>query len=139
MKEEGEEREKEREIHDWKEEKENSESYPEWKKERGVDLRKREISTSFSPARNHLECSRATSSRRIKVLFWGENSLNVAVARKMASLSGNFSVNRDREESFSIRPPCLSTTGRYNEIRLPLPWQASLKGTASEVTRDGAR
>lgn len=53
-----------------KEEKENSESYPEWKKERGVDLRKREISTSFSPARNHLECSRATSSRRIKVFFW---------------------------------------------------------------------
>lgn len=71
--------------------------------------------------------------------FLGENSLNIAVARKMASLSGNFSVNRDREESFSIRLPCLSTTGRYNEIRLPLPWQASLKETASEVTRDGAR
>lgn len=56
----------------------------------------------------------------------------------LASLSGNFSVT-GIEETFSIRLPCLSTTGRYNEIRLPLPWQASLKGTASEVTRDGAR
>lgn len=114
------------------------------RREERVDLRKRKISTSFSPARNHLECSRATCSRRIKVLFWEEREGESERKREWEQFE-RWRLFREIfrwtgiEETFSIRLPCLSTTGRYNEIRLPLPWQASLKGTASEVTRDGAR
>lgn len=94
------------------------------RREERVDLRKRKISTSFSPARNHLECSRATCSRRIKVLFWEERERESERKRTvwtLASLSGNFSVNRDRRNFLYPAPlPFHHRPLQWNQVAAPV-------------------
>lgn len=106
------------------------------RREERVDLRKRKISTRFSPARNHLECSRATFSRQIKVLFWEEREREGTREREkermrtvwtfsgigeMASLSANFSVNRDRRNFLYPAPlPFHHRPLQWNQVAAPV-------------------
>lgn len=71
------------------------------RREERVDLRKRKISTRFSPARNHLECSRATSSRQIKVLFWEERERGSERAREREN-ENSLNVLRNRRNGVSF-------------------------------------
>lgn len=105
------------------EEKENLESSGLEKGEKSRRARSwGKISTRFSPARNHLECSRATSSRRIKVLFWGretgkEGTVWTLSVGEMASLSANFSVNRDRRNFLYPAPsPFHHRSLQWNQV-----------------------